>query len=233
MSRTHRSNPGPKSNAEARFWKIHQELRRRICLLQYPPGMLLSENRLAEEFDVSRTPIRHVLKRLEFEGLVKSQHGVGTMVTTVDVKLLREVYSLRIKLAELIGELSPVVHAAEDDLEALERLRARCDELRERYDPLELARVNMALNDTLVSYIGNQPLREISDQLYYQTARVWQQILPDMEWTEEVDYIHREITEIAEALRAGDMKRVGQIRHDHISMCLSRINRYLGRADTH
>src|SRR3546814_17250695 len=59
---------------------VHREIRERICLLGYPPGSRLSEDALALEFGVSRTPIRQVLHRLEFEGLVESRHGVRPFV---------------------------------------------------------------------------------------------------------------------------------------------------------
>jgi DNA-binding GntR family transcriptional regulator len=88
-----------------RYKAIYNEIRDRICLLQYPPGMMLSENQLASEFGVSRTPIRRVLQRLEFEGLVVSKQGIGTLVTIVDLQYLKEVYALRLKLSELAGEL--------------------------------------------------------------------------------------------------------------------------------
>ena len=69
-----------------RIERIYAVLRKRICLLDYAPGERLREETLADEFDVSRTPIRRVLARLEDEGLVRSVHGVGTIVPDIDVK---------------------------------------------------------------------------------------------------------------------------------------------------
>jgi len=57
---------------------LYSQLRDRICLLDYPPDTRLSEEALAKEFGISRTPLRRVLARLEDEGLVQSVHGVGT-----------------------------------------------------------------------------------------------------------------------------------------------------------
>ena len=51
--------------ARDRFERLHAELRDRICLLEYAPGTRLSEEALAAEFGVSRTPLRRVLGRLE------------------------------------------------------------------------------------------------------------------------------------------------------------------------
>ena len=38
---------------------IYEQLRERICLLQYPPGAVLSENALAAEFGPARETYRH------------------------------------------------------------------------------------------------------------------------------------------------------------------------------
>jgi DNA-binding GntR family transcriptional regulator len=191
---------------------------------------MLSENALAAEFEVSRTPTRRILRLLEFEGLVISRQGVGTMVTTADLKSLKDVYLLRIKLAELIGDLSPTP-SQNGDIAILDRLLKRCEKMRNQRDYDELGRINMEFNDALMLFISNLSLRDISDRLYYQTARVWPQILPDMNWADEVNYMCTEIKQIAEALRENNMSQVGLRRRDHISMSLSRIQRYLGEGN--
>jgi len=216
-----------KPGLDAQLLTIYKQIRERVCLLQYPPGEMLSENALAAEFNISRTPMRRILRLLEFEGLVISRQGVGTLVTTADLKSLKEVYMLRIKLAEIIGDLSPVP-SADGDIAMLDNLLERCEMMQDKRDFEELSRLNMEFNDALMRFISNRSLREISDRLYYQTARVWPQILPDMDWDEEVNYMCNEINQIAEALREGDMQRVGQVRRDHISMSLRRIQGYLG-----
>lgn len=210
---------------------IYEEIRERVSLLQYPPGAVLSENGLADEFGVSRTPIRQVLQRLEFEGLVVSTRGVGTIVTVVDLKSLREVYALRMKLHEITGELSPTAHVSDDDIAIFEELLQQVGSMRDQYAPRELGRLYNEFQNRVLRLISNKPLQEISDRLYYQTSRVWVQILPDLDWEEEVDCIHGEIKSVTEALRAeGDMQAVAQIRGYYLSMMLARIKRYLGGA---
>lgn len=49
---------------------IYDELRRRIVSLAYRPGTMLSENAVAAEFDVSRTPVRQAFFRLAQEELL-------------------------------------------------------------------------------------------------------------------------------------------------------------------
>lgn len=217
-------------DSEAKYHTIYQEIRNRICLLQYPPGTILKEETLAGEFGVSRTPIRRALHRLEYDGLININQRAGAIVTTVDIKFLKEVYALRLKLAELVGDLSHT-HVSEENITALEQLREETRQMKEQYDPTELARFYNLFHTEMLNVIGNEPLREISDRLFHQTARVWLQILPDLNWTEEVEIMLDEITEVVKALRAGDMGAVAQIRRNHMAMLLRRTNDYLGSAD--
>lgn len=218
---------GLASRQERGSQAIYSELRERISLLYYPPGAMLSENKLAEEFGVSRTPIRRVLHQLEFDGLVVSQHGVGTQVTTIDFMYLKQVYALRLKLIDLIAELSSV-HVSEGDLVILESLLEEVEELkRGRREPTRLARLYLRFNEELSRAIGNKPLRDIADRLFYQTSRVWLQLLPEMDWQEEVAIIEDEIGGVLAALRRRDMQGVSSVRRQHFVACLQRINSHL------
>ena len=217
------------SASRARFRAIHQSLRERICLLQYPPGTQLSEAELAAEFGVSRTPLRRVLAHLEFEGLVESRQGVGTLVTTVEPAELRQIFAFRMHLAELLGALDPVPPPP-DDLARLDDLHGRCRALAAAWDPQEFARLNMGFQRALSGITGNAPLRETAERLYYRTARIWLQLVPEMDWSEEIDNFAREIAEVREALALGDLRAVGLIRRNHISQSLLRMSRHLDEA---
>ena len=94
------------------------------------PATRLSEEELAEEFKISRTPVRRVLARLESEGLIEARHGVGTIVTDIEIEELAQVYHLRLELAVLIGRLSPIPRSTAD-LDRIRALIARFDALPE------------------------------------------------------------------------------------------------------
>lgn len=212
------------------FDSLYKQIRTRIYLTEYPPGETLREEELANEFDVSRTPIRRVLQRLEFEGLVVSKRGIGTLVTTIDVKELKEVYALRLRLAKLVGELS-YPRITEENILALERLLEKTNQMREDYDPKKLALLYLEFHEEMLALITNKPLREIYDRLFHQTARVWLQILPELEWEKEVEAMYEEILDVRKALQADDIRTMANTRHNHLAMVLHRINRYLGGAD--
>jgi DNA-binding GntR family transcriptional regulator len=208
-----------------RTGSIYETIRDRICLLEYPPGMMLHEERLAGEFSVSRTPIREALQRLEFEGLVRTRNGVGTIVTGVDFNSFKDVYELRLKIAELIGEMSPRPCTAAD-ITFVESLLARAKKLNKSGDATEFWRVNHELQHQITQHIGNKALRWIHDLFYFQTARIWFNVVADM-WDEEVKLLCSELTDVLRAMRAGDLNALGYIRRNYIALGMIRITHHL------
>src|SRR5688572_24573252 len=215
----------PLTLARERFERIYGIIRDRICLLEYEPGARLAEEELAREFGVSRTPIRRVLSRLEAEGLVESRHGVGTFVTDVDIDSLAQVFQLRMELAELIGKLDPIPRS-EGDLARVRALLVRCDKLLKKPDPKAYARLNMDFFQELGAMVGNAPLREISERLYYLTTRIWLKSVPHLNLPDEITVFRREMADILQAMEVGDLEAVGHIRRSHISMSVKRMKRY-------
>ena len=215
----------PLSMSRERFERIYKAIRDRICLLEYQPGERLGEEDLAREFHVSRTPIRRVLSKLESEGLLESRHGVGTFVTDVDIDSLAQVFQLRMELAELLGKLDPIPRS-EDDLIRVRSLLARCDKLLKKPDAKAYARLNMDFFQELGAMVGNAPLREISERLYYLTTRIWLKSVPHLNLPDEIEVFRREMADILQAMEVGDLEAVGHIRRSHISMSVKRMKRY-------
>lgn len=215
----------PLSMSRERFERIYKTIRDRICLLEYQPGERLAEEELAREFHVSRTPIRRVLSRLENEGLLDSRHGVGTFVTDVDIDSLAQVFRLRMELAELIGKLDPIPRS-DEDLARVRGLLLRCDKLLKKPDAKAYARLNMDFFQELGAMVGNAPLREISERLYYLTTRIWLKSVPHLNLPDEIEVFRREMADILQAMEVGDLEAVGHIRRSHISMSVKRMKRY-------
>ena len=207
-----------------RFDEMYEALRTRISLLDYAPGQRLSEERLAEEFGVSRTPLRRVLARLEDEGLLKSVQSVGTIVTDVDIEQLRQTYDLRMALAELIGTLSPAP-VSPALIGRFQDIVERCEALVLDPDPRTFAQINIDFLHALLDLTENEPFREISERLYYRTARIWIRSIDRMNLAEEIEIFRREVVDVLGAVELGDLSAVGHIRRSHISMSFTRLRR--------
>ncbi len=106
--------PRPESRAA-----LHAELRQRIISLQLVPGSALSENQLADDLGVSRTPIRECLIMLRQEGFVEVIPQVGTFVSRVDPHRVADAQFIR-EAVETTG-LRQVEHPLDPQL--VDRLR--------------------------------------------------------------------------------------------------------------
>lgn len=110
---------GPRASARQ---EVYDALRRRIVTLDLLPGSALSENELAADHSVSRTPIREALVLLVDEGLVQVFPRVGSFVSRISLGDVAEAQFLRASvelgsLASLRYPLDPaVVDAIEENL---------------------------------------------------------------------------------------------------------------------
>lgn len=75
---------------------VYAILRERIIDGTYPPGLRMSQERLAAEFQVSRTPLREALQRLEADGLVVAYANRGMSVAPIVNSDTEQSYALRV-----------------------------------------------------------------------------------------------------------------------------------------
>ena len=129
------------------------------------------------------------------------------------------------ELAALMGKLDPLPRSPED-LARVRALLGRCDQLIGSPDPRAYARLNMDFFHELAAMIGNGPLREISERLYFLTNRVWLRAAPLLDLSDEVAVFRREVADILAAMELGDWESVGYIRRSHIAMWVRRMQQY-------
>jgi DNA-binding GntR family transcriptional regulator len=82
---------------------VYRALREEIGRLELSPGERLRLEEVAARFDVSLTPIRHALRRLESEGLVVSERRRGSHVSPLSVDELEEIQALRLGLETFLA----------------------------------------------------------------------------------------------------------------------------------
>src|SRR5215469_9691988 len=108
---------------------VTDELRELITDRQLSPGTPLRQRDLAEQFDVSYTPVREALRRLEAEGLVARDVHRGATVAGTEPEELAENYRILAALEALAGTLA-VPKISDGDIAEVEELYqqvAACD----------------------------------------------------------------------------------------------------------
>ena len=100
---------------------VTDALRELITDRQLSPGTPLRQRELAEQFDVSYTPVREALRRLESEGLVVTDVHRGATVARTESEEMEENYRILAELEALAGTLA-VAKMTVDDLTEIEDL---------------------------------------------------------------------------------------------------------------
>ncbi|MFT5657780.1 MAG: DNA-binding GntR family transcriptional regulator [Gammaproteobacteria bacterium] len=200
---------------------VYEKIRNRICLLDYPPGTVLRESELAEEFDVSRTPIRAVLQKLIHGGLIESKDGVGTLVTHLSFDEVRDIYVMRINIAQCIGQMNPR-EITDDHRQAVLELVKRAQLLATEFNIVEYWMINHDQHNLISLLIGNSALRTMWDHFYYLSARIWYQFAqlnPD----DVALSLIGETTEVGRAMNENNPTALGYVQSNYISYGLQKL----------
>lgn len=82
--------------------EIYLTLEQEMISLKIKPGELLSENQLCKRFNVSRTPIRSVLQRLQQKGFVQIIPHKGTRVTVICIDIVNQWIYQRVAVESMV-----------------------------------------------------------------------------------------------------------------------------------
>ena len=215
---------------------IYNKLRDRIIYLVYEPGHMLKEQELAKEFGVSRTPLRTVLFRLEWEHLVKILPRTGILVAALELNTITNVFQARLELEAVIGSMA-AERFTKFHFNRLDELIIECDRLFGHKDPKTLAALDMGVKQLFYETAGNPFLTEMSDRLYSLTFRLWYFNMLKMhnkEWDTEVMSIKEDLLSLSELLKSNTPKMVGEARKEQLLKHLKRIrSKFLGLSDDH
>ena len=136
----------------------------------YAPGTALSEVRLAEHFDVSRTPVREALKQLQVEGLVEIRPKVGTFVRQISRREIVEMFEVK----EVLEGMAARLMARRGHVPELDVLRANLESSEtatQRGDSATYAALVHEFHRTIVHGSDNRKLAEhytsLMNQLSY------------------------------------------------------------------
>jgi DNA-binding GntR family transcriptional regulator len=94
------------TSAEKLVGSLAERISAKILAGEYPPGSHLRQEALAEEFSVSRTPIREALRQLEVKGVIQHVPNQGAIVLAPNARDIREAYQVRAELEGLAISLA-------------------------------------------------------------------------------------------------------------------------------
>lgn len=141
--------------------KAYNEIQRRILSLELPPGTFISRNDIAEQLEISKTPIREALQHLEQDGLVRIFPQSKTIVTKININEIKKTNFLRVSIeSEVIREM-----ILNTDEEALARLKKILEQQEKLVDNLrmleEFDELDKEFHNVMFKSVGQEELNAI------------------------------------------------------------------------
>ncbi|NOD34556.1 MULTISPECIES: GntR family transcriptional regulator [unclassified Ruegeria] len=176
---------------------IANDLRERILSGDLSEGETIRQEALAEEYDVSRMPIREALKRLNAEGLVQWANNRGGSVTKHSLSEIGEIFDLRILIeVDLFRRAIPNMTSADF---------ARCDEILTQmeasYDENDVGKwgiLNYKYHSALYAASQRKLTNELLDRINLQSDRYVRMHLSVMKQREPAKKDHRDLLQLAQ-----------------------------------
>jgi len=142
--------------------RIYDEIKKRIIYHLYPPGQVLNEQKLMEEFSVSRTPIREALIRLEIDKFVVIMPRALTMVSQIDYKELKNIFEIRVFL-ESLGARLAAERIKDDQVAGIKEIFANFPN--EQHTQDDLFQMDMNLHQKIYEAMDNPLLADFLNNL--------------------------------------------------------------------
>jgi DNA-binding GntR family transcriptional regulator len=171
----------------------------------------LDERRLAQEFGISRTPVREAMAQLEREGFVRSVPRRGVYVVR---KTKREVIELITAWAALESMAARLIteSASDEDIASLRRMFATFENGAVRVHLDEYSEINIGFHQTIIRMSGNRILIDLAENLFAHMRMIRRKTIG------ERDRADRSISDhmnIIQAIEARDTVRAENLVRDH------------------
>jgi DNA-binding GntR family transcriptional regulator len=205
--------------APARLF-VYAAIRDAIVRAELAPGARLSENELAEQLGVSRTPVREALGRLRDDRLVEVVPQFGTFVSPLSTQAIGEAQFIREAL-----ECAAVKHGADlatdEDIAALEQNLAAQQRACDSSDLEAWYLLDDAYHHALCDLSRNPTVWSVSERAKSHINRVRRISLSMPDYMPERLIEHRSIVE---AIEAHEANRAEETLRHHLRMVLGEIS---------
>ena len=183
---------------------LAQSLQERILNGEFKEGDPLIQEALAEEYEVSRMPVREALRQLEASGLVVMQTHKGAVVTSVPVDQVLELFELRALLeCDVLGHA--LSRMTDEDLAGSRDVLSRLEEAYKRGDVARWGGLNWEYHRSLYAPSGRVQSLGLVQGINVQTDRYirLQLQLAGAAAVADAEKEHREILRLCEGRDKG------------------------------
>ena len=206
---------------------VYAVLRDDILNLVLPPGSPIDEILLAEQFSMSRTPIREALVRLAGEGLVTTLPNRSTVVSSIDFLNLHTFFDA-LTLMYRVTTRSAAVHRRPEHLVRIRLYEAAYADAVTRRDALGMIASNRDFHVAMAEAGGNTYFTQLFARLLDEGRRVLRLYYQSFGDDLPHQYVD-EHNDMVTAVEAGDADRAEALAATHAAQIVRQIQSYLAR----
>jgi DNA-binding GntR family transcriptional regulator len=188
------------------------ELRRRILDGTYAGGTQIRQDALAEEFGISRIPVREALFQLEAEGLVKIEAHKGAVVATLSLDEIEELFEFRALIEpRLLAKSAPKLTVSD-----FANIRGILNQYSEHFRQLHVDRwgdLNVQLHSALYCHAESPKMLATAIQLLHTADRFTRMQLSYTDGLARAEHEHDTIVDLCEARK---FREATKALKDHI-----------------
>lgn len=203
--------------------EIYELLKERIVKLDYEPGLVLNEVDLAEEFNISRTPIRRVFQLLQNDKLLNIVPRFGAQVTQIDFKEMKSIFEVTRELDPFAARLA-VERINGQNLKELEEIVERLKSYDISKDYQNAIIDDERFHNIIYSSCGNEWLQDILKSLHYHTERLWHYC---EQYFDNMDLFTHTLGKVLEAIKEKDTEKAERYAREHIDEFVLKIKESL------
>ncbi len=205
--------------------QVYQALRKIILAGEIASGERIVETKLAEQLQVSRTPIREAIGQLQREQLIVSNPNGGFKVATLSVDDTIQLYDCRIALEQLsVAKACEIINAQQ--LQQLESyvIAAEKTAQSQSVTSYELLELDYQFHRLIAEISGNRWLLDLLNRIFDKMALLRIQTTKHNREVLEIRIEHRKIYE---AIASGDPDIASQTIREHLIASKNRVVREL------
>ncbi len=192
--------------------RVREALENAIVDGRFPPGAKLDPEALAEEFAVSRTPIREALQQLEASGLVRVAAKRGTFVSEWNPEELAERFETMAEIEASCARLA-ARRVTDAELVQIEALHAACRRLAEAGDVDAYYAENSAFHTSIYRATHNTFLAREAGRMH---AMLQPYRRMQLQVRNRVSRSFEEHDAVVRAIRAGDDVAAAEAMRSHV-----------------
>jgi DNA-binding GntR family transcriptional regulator len=201
--------------------EIYEIMKDRVIHLEYEPGLVLNEEEVAEEFNVSRTPIRKVFQQLNADNLLNIIPRYGAQVTPVDFRRMKSIFEVTRQLDPFAARLA-VERIQPQQIATLEEILDRLKSYRIPEDYQKAIDDDEIFHKTILESSGNTALAEILARLHMQTERMWHY---SEQYIDSINIFTDTLGGLLEAIKERDIEKAERYSREHIDEFVEKIKK--------